>query len=197
MSENSNRLISSAELGSLLEDSGALLKGHFVLSSGRHSDIYIEKFRLFNRPDVLSALCTQLKEELKGMEFDVVAGPVTAGIIMAFEMGRQLGIEALYVESSDGIKTLRRGQTIQPDAKVLVVDDVLTTGLSIRETIAVVRRFSGKVEAVGTLIDRTEKPVDFGVPAVSAFKVEAKSWPADQLPDELAAIPAKKPGTRS
>ncbi|MCH7946109.1 MAG: orotate phosphoribosyltransferase, partial [Armatimonadetes bacterium] len=126
---------SSVDLGPLLEESGAVLRGHFLLTSGRHSDVYIEKFRLLTRPRVLSALCKEIAAHFAGARIDLVAGPTTGGIIIAFEVARQMGVAAAYVEAVAGVKTLRRGQKIAEGAKVLVVDDVLTTGLSVNETI--------------------------------------------------------------
>lgn len=185
---------SSVDLGALLESSGAVLRGHFVLTSGRHSDVYFEKFRVLERPDVLSALCAEIAGAFP--DVDLVAGPTTGGIIIAFEVARQLGVPALYVESEGGKKTLRRGATVLAGARVLVVDDVLTTGLSVRETMEVVREAGGEVVGVGVLIDRSPDRADFGVPAHAAYRVTAESYPADAVPEWLAAIPVTKPGTR-
>jgi orotate phosphoribosyltransferase len=185
---------SSVDLGALLESSGAVLRGHFVLTSGRHSDVYFEKFRVLERPDVLSALCAEIAERFPDM--DLVAGPTTGGIIIAFEVARQLGVPALYVESEGGQKTLRRGASVPTAARVLVVDDVLTTGLSVRETMAVVEEAGGTVVGVGVLIDRSGEPLDFGVPTHAAYRVTAESFAPDAVPDWLAAIPVTKPGTR-
>lgn len=182
------------DLGALLEESGAVLHGHFILTSGRHSEIYFEKFRVLERPNVLSALCAEVARAFP--EAELVAGPTTGGIIIAFEVARQLGVPALYVESIDGVKTLRRGATVRPGARVLVVDDVLTTGLSVRETIDVVSAAGGQVVGAGVLIDRAAVPLDFGVPLHAAYKVEAVSYAPEEVPDWLASIPTTKPGTR-
>jgi len=188
---------SSVDLGALLESSGAVLRGHFLLTSGRHSDVYFEKFRVLERPDVLSALCGEIARQVAGgSKFDLVAGPTTGGIIIAFEVARQMGLPALYVESESGEKKLRRGAQIQPGARVLVVDDVLTTGKSVFEVIDVVRAAGGEPAGVGVLIDRAETPPSFGVPYFAAYKVEAQSYAADAVPEWLEKVPITKPGTR-
>ena len=194
MSESSNRSRSSVDLGRLLEESGAVLHGHFLLSSGRHSDVYFEKFRVLTQPRVLSALCAEIAGHFSGVDF--VAGPTTGGIVIAFEVARQMGVSAAYAEDEGGTKKLRRGQTLPAGARVLVVDDVLTTGLSVRETIAAVTSAGGVVAGVGVLIDRASEPIDFGCELFASYKVEAQSWTANDVPDWLAAIPLTKPGTR-
>lgn len=183
------------DLGKLLEESGAILKGHFVLTSGRHSDVYFEKFRVLEQPKALTALCTEIAEHFAG-QVDIVAGPTTGGIIIAFEVARQMGLQAVYIESEQGVKMLRRGAAIPSQARVLVVDDVLTTGLSLKETIQVVEREGAKAVGAAALIDRVTAEIDLGCPLFSAYKVEAQTWAPDELPDWLEQIPVQKPGTR-
>ena len=185
-----------AELQQVLEETGAVLKGHFLLSSGRHSDVYVEKFRAIERPEVLSRLCAKIAEAFRG-EIDVVAGPTTGGIIIAFEVARQLGCQALYVESENGFKKLRRGGSVAAGARVLVVDDVLTMGTSVMEVVHLLRDYEVDLRGVAVLIDRSESPLDFGARFYAAHRVEATSYPADAVPDWLAAIPITKPGTRT
>lgn len=185
-----------ADLHALLESSGAILKGHFKLTSGRHSDTYFEKFRVLEQPKVLSELCAEIARNFDGKGIDIVAGPTTGGIIIAHETARQMGLPALYVETENGQKTVRRGATIPQGAKVLVVDDVLTTGLSVQETIAAIQAIGGQVVGVGVLIDRAQSPLDFGAEFFASYKVSAESWPEDGVPEWLAAIPITKPGTR-
>ncbi|HXH62338.1 MAG TPA: orotate phosphoribosyltransferase [Fimbriimonadaceae bacterium] len=197
MSENSNRSKSSVDLGRLLEESGAVLHGHFLLTSGRHSDVYFEKFRVLTQPTVLSALCREIAQRFEGSGIEYVAGPTTGGIIIAFEVARQMGLPAVYVETEDGVKTLRRGQTVPKGAKVLVVDDVLTTGLSVEESVGAIKRAGGQVVGVGVLIDRAQSDLDFGCPLFASYKVEAVSYAPDAVPEWLASIPVTKPGTRS
>ncbi|MFN8220102.1 MAG: orotate phosphoribosyltransferase [Fimbriimonadales bacterium] len=184
------------ELGALLDASGAILRGHFVLTSGRHSDVYFEKFRVLERPDVLSALCKKIADHFRPQNIEVVAGPTTGGIIVAFEVARQLAVPALYVESEQGQKTLRRGANIAEGARVLVVDDVLTTGLSVKEVKALLDGRGANVVGAAVLIDRSESPIDFGCESYAAYKVTAKSYAPEEVPDWLAQVPIVKPGTR-
>ncbi|HMS55466.1 MAG TPA: orotate phosphoribosyltransferase [Fimbriimonadaceae bacterium] len=173
-----------------------MLKGHFVLTSGRHSEVYFEKFRVLEKPQVLSALCAQIAEAFKDRDVDYVVGPTTGGIIVAFEVARQLGVDAIYVESESGQKTLRRGATIPEGSRVLLVDDVLTTGLSLREVESLVTNAGARVVGAACLIDRSEREVGLSVPVFGAYRVEAKSFPPEDIPEWLAAIPTTKPGTR-
>ncbi len=184
------------DLEALLIEAGAILRGHFVLTSGRHSDVYFEKFRILEHPPALSALCARIANEFTG-KIDLVAGPTTGGIIIAFEVARQLGLNAIYVETVDGEKTLRRNAQVPAGARVLVVDDVLTTGLSVRETMSAIQKAGGNPSGVAVLIDRAGGEMDFGVPHFSAYRVEAQSWAPEEVPGWLAKIPATKPGTRA
>jgi len=186
----------TVDLGKLLQESGAVLRGHFVLTSGRHSDTYVEKFRILEQPHVLTTLCREIAEKFAGQGIDLVAGPTTGGIIIAFEVARQMGVSAVYVESENGVKKLRRGAVIPTGTRVLVVDDVLTTGTSVREVISVVESEGGIVGGVAVLIDRTESALDFGAPLHAAHRVEAQSFPPESVPAWLAEIPTSKPGTR-
>lgn len=184
-------------LGALLEESGAILRGHFVLTSGRHSDTYFEKFRVLERPDVLSVLCADIAAAYEGKGVQAVAGPTTGGIVIAFEVARRMGLPAIYVETESGVKTLRRGKVLPPGQSVLVVDDVLTTGRSLIETRDAIVAAGGRVAGYAALIDRSEKLPPLDAPLHSAYRVEAISYPPDALPPALAAIPATKPGTRA
>lgn len=185
-----------ADLLKLLEDSGAILKGHFLLTSGRHSDTYFEKFRVLEQPAVLSEVCGELASRFNPDDIDVVAGPTTGGIIIAFEVARRLAKPALYIEREDGKRALRRGAVLQPGARVLVVDDVFTTGTSVVEVVELLRSLGGVIVGVGVLVDRSESRPDFGAPFESAVRVSATSYAADEVPAGLAAVPISKPGTR-
>ncbi|MBL8059877.1 MAG: orotate phosphoribosyltransferase [Chthonomonas sp.] len=182
-------------LNDLLESSGAILRGHFLLTSGRHSDVYFEKFRVLERPEVLSALCAEIAAHFAGKGITLVAGPTTGGIIIAFEVARLMGLPALYVESEDGRKKLRRGASVPEGAKVLVVDDVLTTGTSVREVVELLKD-QAEIVGIGVLIDRSSDSLELGAPVYAAHKVEATSFAADEVPEWLAKIPISKPGTR-
>lgn len=185
-----------ADLSSLLESSGAILRGHFLLSSGRHSDVYFEKFRLIEQPPVLSALCGEIADHFRDQAIDCVAGPTTGGIIIAFEVARQMGLPAVYIENEDGKKKLRRGKTLAAGARVLIVDDVLTMGTSLVESRSAIEEAGGVAVAYGVLIDRSTPGLDLGLPIYAAYKVEAESYAPDEVPEWLQAIPTTKPGTR-
>lgn len=184
------------DLGKLLEESGAVLRGHFLLTSGRHSDVYFEKFRVIEQPDVLSALCTEIADHYRDQGIELVAGPTTGGIIIAFEVARQMGLDAVYVETENGVKTLRRNKVLAPGAKVLVVDDVLTTGTSLLESQVAIERAGAEVAAFAVLIDRSAPDKTWERPMFAAYRVAAESYAPDEVPDWLAAIPLVKPGTR-
>ncbi|HTQ10366.1 MAG TPA: orotate phosphoribosyltransferase [Fimbriimonadaceae bacterium] len=184
------------DLADLLEASGAVLHGHFLLTSGRHSDVYFEKFRILEQPAVLSALCGAVAAHYRDWQIDFVAGPTTGGIIIAFEVARQMSLPAVYVEAEGGRKTLRRGKTIPAGARILIVDDVLTTGTSLVETRTAIEEAGGQAIAYAVLIDRAAPGLEFGLPLFAAYKVEAVSYASEEVPDWLAAIPAVKPGTR-
>lgn len=184
------------DLGQLLESSGAVLHGHFLLTSGRHSDVFFEKFRIIEQPNVLSALCGEIARHYGEEQIDFVAGPTTGGIIIAFEVARQMGLPAIYVESEAGKKVLRRGRTLPAGAKVLVVDDVLTTGISLKETRTAIEEAGSEVVAYAVLIDRAAPQTSFELPLYAAYKVEAQSYDPNEVPGWLAAIPITKPGTR-
>ena len=185
------------ELGELLESSGAILRGHFLLTSGRHSDVYFEKFRVLEQPTVLSALCAEIARHFADSGVEAVAGPTTGGIIIAFEVARQMGLPAVYVETENGAKTLRRGKTLPPGQRVLIVDDVLTTGTSLVESRAAIETAGGAVVGFGVLIDRSQPGLDLGAPLFGAYKVEAVSYAPDEVPEWLASVPIRKPGTRA
>lgn len=183
------------DLGKLLEESGAVLRGHFLLASGRHSEVYFEKFRVIEQPHVLSALCAEIADHYKDTEIDAIAGPTTGGIIIAFEVARQMGLPAVYVENEGGKKALRRNKTLTPGQKILIVDDVLTTGTSLFGTRDAIRDAGGEVVGFGVLIDRREAGFEIDAPLYGAYRVEAVSYAPDQVPEWLSAIPIKKPGT--
>ena len=182
----------------LFEDCGALKTGHFVLTSGRHSDKYFEKFDVLRWPAHVSALGAELsaRADASGIEADVVLGPTTLGIVLAYEVGRRLGLPAAYGEKGpDNTRIVRRPDHLTSDMRVLVVDDVLTTGGSIRECIDLVNLVGARMVGVGVLVDRTGGSIDFGVPLVSTLSLVAESWSPNELPDWLSEIPITRPGS--
>ena len=162
----------------LLVSRDALMRGHFQLASGRHGDLYIEKFRILQWPDVTGPLCAMMADHFRGA-CNLVAGPTTGGIILSYETARHLGLRSIIAErksASSAEREFKRGFEIGPGDLVLVVDDVLTTGGSIREVIDAVRARGAEVAGVGVLVDRTNGKVDFGVPFFACLSVEVESW---------------------
>jgi orotate phosphoribosyltransferase len=181
-----------------LRDSGALKGGHFVLSSGRHSDQYIEKFDLLRQPRATSAVCRHFADRFREEEIDVVVGPTTGGVILAFEVGRQLGIAAAYAERSsngDAGREFRRGTTFPSGGRVLVIDDILTTGGSLRETLAALAQYPVEVAGVAVLVDRSGGAVGLGVPHIALATMEITTWDVADCPMCRRGEPVVKPGT--
>jgi orotate phosphoribosyltransferase len=181
-----------------LRASGALKEGHFVLSSGRHSDQYIEKFDLLRQPRATSDVCRLFADHYRDQDIDVVVGPTTGGVILAFEVARQLGIAAAYAErASNGgsEREFRRGTTFQPGARVLVVDDILTTGGSLRETLAALAAQPVEVAGVAVLVDRSGGEVEVGVPYAALATMEIATWDVADCPLCRRGEPIVKPGT--
>lgn len=177
----------------------ALLEGHFRLSSGRHSAYYLQCARVLMNPDragrLAIALAQKLPRDLRA-QIDVVVSPAMGGLIIGHEMGRALARDALFLERPEGTFELRRGFRLEPGAKVLMVEDVVTTGLSSREAIAAVAREGGEVIAEAALVDRSNGTVDLGVPFYPLIDINFPTYAEDDLPPELAAVPVTKPGSR-
>ncbi len=164
----------------LLREAGALLEGHFQLSSGRHSGFYVEKFRLLERPPQTDALCGMIADWARERSPQVVAGPTTGGVIVSYEVARHLGLRSIFAESADGGgRSFQRGFTIEAGERVLVVDDVLTTGGSVRDVLDAVRALGGEPVAVAVLIDRSAGSADFGVPLFSCLALDIPSYDED------------------
>ena len=179
----------------------ALLQGHFLLSSGRHSEYYLQCARVLMDTEragrLASALAARLPRDLR-QAIDIIVSPAMGGVIIGHEMGRALGKPAIFVERPTGSFELRRGFTIDPGAKVLMVEDVVTTGLSSREAMDAVRAAGGDVIAEAALVDRSAgSNIDLGVPFYPLVAINFPTYDAGELPDELAATPAIKPGSRS
>jgi len=183
----------------IFKECGAMLEGHFILSSGLRSPVFLQKAKVFQYPAQTEKLCKALADKIHADGFgDVtkVVSPAIGGIIPGYETARHLGLPALYTERVDGQFELRRGFEIAPDDKIIVVEDIVSTGLSIRECVAALRAIGANVVAAACLIDRSGGEADVGVPLVSLIEFKVPAYPADQLPPELAAIPAVKPGSR-
>ena len=177
----------------------ALLEGHFLLSSGRHSAYYLQCARLLMNPEragrIALAISQKIPREVRS-EVQVVISPAMGGIIIGHEMGRALGVDAVFVERPDGVFGLRRGFSLAPGTKVLMVEDVVTTGLSSREAIAAIEAAGGVVVAAASVVDRSAGTVELGVPFYPLIELNFPTYAADELPPELAATEAVKPGSR-
>jgi orotate phosphoribosyltransferase len=178
----------------------ALLEGHFILSSGLRSSRYLQCARVLMDPAraerLATALAAKIPTELRG-QIDVVVSPAMGGVIIGHEMGRALGKPAMFVERPQGVFELRRGFSLEPGTKVLMVEDVVTTGLSSREAIEAVRQAGGDVIAEAALVDRSSGKADLGLPFVPLIRIDVPTYEADAVPPELAAIPPVKPGSRA
>jgi orotate phosphoribosyltransferase len=182
----------------MFEKSGALLKGHFLLASGLHSPVYWEKALVIQYPEYTEKLCRMIADHFRGAGIEAVAGPTTPGIILSYEVARQLGVRGIFAErdeSGGSGRVFRRGFKIDPGEKVLVVDDVLTTGGSVSEVIAAVKKLQGQVAGVGVLVDRSPQRVDFGVPFFSCHRAEVVAYQPQQCPLCAKGIPLVKPGS--
>ncbi len=188
------------EMLQLFQELGVFARGHFLLSSGRHSDEYWEKFRIFEHPRVTERLCGLIAQRYREQQVAVVLGPTTGGALLAQEVARQLGVRCMIAEpaSSGGGRELRRGFLLREGERVLVVDDVLTTGLSVRETLAALRAYQPDILGIEVLIDRSngEAGKQFDVPLRALFSVAARSYDPAACPLCLAGQPVVKPGTR-
>lgn len=177
----------------------ALLEGHFVLSSGLHSPRYLQCARVLMDPvrasRLASALVASLPREVRSA-IEIVVSPAMGGVIIGHEMGRALGVEALFLERPAGTFELRRGFRLRPGQKVLLVEDVVTTGLSSREAVAAVEAAGGEVVAAAALVDRSSGEADLGRPFYPLIRLNVPAYAEDSLPPELAALPAEKPGSR-
>jgi orotate phosphoribosyltransferase len=183
------------EAEEIFHKSGAILKGHFLLASGRHSPIYWEKFRVLQYPNYTEQLCRKISSHFQKQEIQVVAGPTTGGIILAFEVARQLGVRGIFAEKqSDEERAFRRGFSISPGERVLIVDDILTTGNSIREVMAAVTKQRGIVIGIGVLVDRSEQRLEFGVPLFSCYRAVTPTYTPEDCPLCAAQVPLVKPG---
>lgn len=179
---------------------GALLEGHFILSSGLHSSRYLQCALVMRDPAQGEALCRALaakvRERLGPDPADIVVSPAMGGILVGYELARQLGLPSVFTERVEGQFQLRRGFTLAPGQRVLIVEDVVTTGKSSRECMDCVAAAGGKVVAEASLIDRSGGEADLGVPLVALATLDVPAYPADALPPDLARLPATKPGSR-
>jgi orotate phosphoribosyltransferase len=180
----------------IFKKSGAILEGHFLLNSGLHSPIYWEKFRVLQYPNYTEQLCRLISSHFTRQKIQVIAGPTTGGIILAYEVARQLGVRGIFAEKEGtDRRVFKRGFGINPSERVLIVDDVLTTGKSIREVLSLVNGQGGIVIGIGVLVDRSEQKQEFGVPLFSCLRSITPTYKPEQCPLCAAGIPLTKPGS--
>lgn len=167
----------SSPLETILQERGAVLRGHFQYASGRHGEVYVEKFRILQWPDVTARMCGMIAEHFRGQP-NLVVGPTTGGVILAYETARQLGLRSIIAERKDegAGREFKRGFEIGPGDRVLVVDDVLTTGGSVRDVLDAVAERGAELVGVAVLVDRTMGKIDFGVPFFACISLEVASW---------------------
>ncbi len=185
------------ELLTVFRKHRALLEGHFILSSGLHSDRYVQCALVLQHPKVAEQLCAQLAENVRRLGAAVVAAPALGGVLVAHEVARALGTRAIFTERQEGVMTLRRGFSLAPGEPALVVEDVITTGLSTRETIRCVEEAGGKVVGAGALIDRSGGETDLGIPKAALITLKIQNYNPTDCPLCKSGVPAVKPGSRT
>ncbi|HWQ50429.1 MAG TPA: orotate phosphoribosyltransferase [Terriglobales bacterium] len=189
-------MLTKEQVIDILKEAGAFLEGHFLLTSGRHSDKYVQCAKVFLDAKYSEPICKEIADHFRDDNVDIVIGPAMGAVQLAYEVGRQLGCRNFFTEREDGKMTLRRGFAVEPGERVLVVEDVVTTGGSAKEVIEIVRAAGGIVVGVGSVIDRTGGAMDFGVPFRPALSMEVVSWAADECPLCKQGLPYVKPGSR-
>jgi orotate phosphoribosyltransferase len=189
--------IASADVERVFRDSGALREGHFILASGRHSSLYLEKFQVLQHPADTERLCAAIASWGRSLDIETVAGPTTGGIILAHEVARQLGVRAIYAERRESKpgREFRRGFALAPGERVLVVDDIMTTGGSVQETIDAVRSAGGTVAGASVLVDRSGGAARSDVPVHSLWRLDTPAYTSAECPLCAKGVPAMHPGT--
>jgi len=182
----------------IFRECGAMLEGHFILTSGLHSPVFLQKARVFMHADKTETLCKALAEKVRTAypELEFVVGPAVGGIIPAYETSRHLNLPNVWVEREDGKFRLRRFE-LPENAKVVIIEDIVTTGLSIRETVQSLQEIGAEVLAAACLVDRSAGKANVGVPLIALAEYEVPAYKEDELPADLAALPATKPGSRN
>ena len=188
--------LTETEVLEIFKKTGALLEGHFLLTSGRHSNVYFQCAKVLQYPAYMEKICSNIADYFRNYEIDTVISPAIGGIIVGQEVARQLGKRSIFAEREDKALTLRRGFSLEPGEKVLVCEDVVTTGGSVFEVIDIVKNSGALVVGVGVIVDRSNGKVDFGYPQKSAVMMNAVSFPADDCELCKKGLPVIKPGSR-
>lgn len=190
-------MISTPELLDMFRNTGALLEGHFKLTSGLHSNTYFQCAKVLQHPRHLTEICHHIAQHFSTTEIDAVISPAIGGIVVGTETGRQLGVRTLFAERKDGSMQLRRGFHISPGEKILVVEDVITTGGSVAEVIDIVKKNGGEIAGVGTVVDRSNGTVKLADRQFSLLSLEVRSYQPDDCPMCRENIPLEAPGSRA
>jgi orotate phosphoribosyltransferase len=193
--QGGSQVTGAEEVEGIFKESGAILEGHFQLASGLHSATYWEKFRVLQYPHYTQRLCALIAHRFEPENVQVVAGPTVGGVVIAFEVARQLGVRSIFAEREGGGRAFKRNFSLASGERVLVVDDVLTTGSSVRDVMAEVEKHGGMVAGVGVLINRAEGEVDFGVPFFCCHRAIVPAYAPEECPLCAAGIPLIKLGS--
>lgn len=189
-------MLKSEEIIQILQDTEALLEGHFLLTSGKHSNRYIQCAKVLQYPEHTATLCKEMAKPFKEMGITTVVGPATGGIIVAYEVARQLGVKAIFTEREKVEMVLRRGFSVKPGEKVLVVEDVVTTGGSVKEVVDLLQKLGANVVGAASLVQRSKDTVDLGVPLTPLLQLEVVAYEPENCPLCKTGEPAIKPGSR-
>lgn len=192
-------MMKEEEVKQLLLDTKAILEGHFLLTSGLHSPMYVEKFNVLQHPKYTEKLCQKLAERFKDQKVELVIGPMTGGILLAHEVGKALGTRAIFTEREKGVMTLRRGFRIEPGTRVLIVEDIVTTGGSVREVVDVVKQSGGEIVGVGLLVDRSGGKAEFGIPkdkVQALLHLTVPTYQPDDCPLCKEGVPMTERGSK-
>tara|TARA_Y100000590_G_scaffold398021_1_gene480051 strand:- start:242 stop:814 length:573 start_codon:yes stop_codon:yes gene_type:complete len=187
--------MNSKEIMDLLKWTGAIMKGHFKLTSGRHSDTYIEKFRLLENPIALDKICLTMAEKFEDQNIDLVASAAIGGILLSGGVGKHLNCKHLFSERVDGKMVFKRGFNIEKGSNILIVEDIVTTGGSIVELIDLISTYDANIKGIVSIVNRSEKNLDFNYPFISLLNIPTQSWDKNKIPDWLSKIPITKPGS--
>lgn len=187
-------MLSEQEVKELFIKSGAILEGHFLLTSGKHSAMYLEKFQVLQHPDYTAQMGQTLAELFAADNVQLVVGPATGGILLAHEVGKNLGTRAIFTERENGKMVMKRGFSIKPGERVLIVEDIVTTGGSVQEVIDIVKAQGGEIVGIGMLVDRSGGKVDFGVPKKALLTLEVAAFLPDECPLCKDGVPLTKRG---
>lgn len=188
-------MLTSHQVHQIFVETDALQTGHFLLSSGKHSDEYWEKFWVLQYPSYVETLCGEIARRFASDQIEAVIGPTTGGVILAFETARQMGVRALYAEKEQGVRCLRRGLQLPEGTRVLIVDDIMTTGGATNECLKLAERHHAEIVGTAVLVDRSGGTIDIGCRLEALLTVKASAFPAEDCPLCQQGLPLKEPGT--